>query len=161
MFFHQTKKFFGADTRWRWRVCLLVLAPMTSSAVGQEVPQHCFVEASERFPVVSPGVLRALAQQESAGRCTRRHPPNVDGSYDIGCTGINSSWLPSLHRKFGFTEQDLYDPCTNVHVAAWIYAKNVVKFGNTWQALGAFNARSEDKRITYAWKIYRHLNPTR
>jgi hypothetical protein len=121
----------------------------------------CFEEASARFGHANPNVLRALAQQESSGKCTRRHPVNQDGSYDIGCMGINSSWLPKLQKQFGITEQDLYDPCTNLHVGAWIHAKNVRQFGDNWRAIGAFNARSEPKRIAYAWKINSQLHALR
>jgi len=130
-------------------------------AVADDRVARCFDEASERFGHKNPKVLRALAAQESGGRCPRRHPVNADGSYDIGCMGINSSWLPQLQSKFGFTEQDLYDPCTNIHVGAWIYAKNVRQFGDGWRAIGAYNATSEHKRIAYAWKINTQLNALR
>lgn len=139
----------------------VVALSLTLSAAASQRVAKCFEEASARFGHTDPKVLRALAEQESSGMCTRRHPINADGSYDIGCMGINSSWLPKLERQFGITEQDLYDPCTNVHVGAWILAKNVRQFGDTWRAIGAYNARSEHKRIAYAWKINSHLNALR
>lgn len=125
------------------------------------IPAKCFEEASARFGLSNPAVLRAFSEQESSGRCTARHPANADGSYDIGCMGINSGWLPTLHKKFGLNEQDLYDPCINVHVGAWVFAKNVRQYGDSWQAIGAYNAKSEHKRIEYAWKIYKHLTAAR
>ena len=118
---------------------------------------RCFDDASTRFGLRNPKVLQALTAQESGGRCPQRHPANADGSYDIGCMGINSSWLPVLQTKFGITERDLYAPCTNIHVGAWIYAKNVRQFGDNWRAAGAYNAKSEHKRIDYAWKINAQL----
>jgi soluble lytic murein transglycosylase-like protein len=121
------------------------------------VAAKCFEEASTRFGHKNPKVLRAMTAQESSGRCPQRHPANANGSYDIGCMGINSSWLPTLQNKFGITERDLYDPCTNIHVGAWIYAKNVRQFGDNWRAVGAYNAKSEHKRIKYAWKINAQL----
>lgn len=130
-------------------------------ANASSIPAKCFEEASARFGLANPAVLRALAKQESSGRCTQRHPANADGSYDIGCLGINSGWLPTLQKKFGLNEQDLYDPCINVHVGAWVFAKNVRQYGDSWQAVGAFNAKSEHKRIEYAWKIYKHLTAAR
>ena len=141
-------------------VAALALSLTASASAGQRVAR-CFEEASALFGHANPNVLRALALQESSGMCTRRHPVNTDGSYDIGCMGINSSWLPKLQRQFGITEQDLYDPCTNVHVGAWIHAKNVRQYGDNWRAIGAFNARSEHKRIAYAWKINSQLNALR
>lgn len=122
---------------------------------------QCFEEASALFGHKNPKVLRAIAARESGGRCPPRHPANANGSYDIGCMGINSSWLSTLRSRFGITERDLYDPCTNIHVGAWIYAKNVRQFGDNWRAVGAYNAVSEHKRMDYAWKINAQLNAIR
>ncbi|NHZ99066.1 lytic transglycosylase domain-containing protein [Massilia sp. CCM 8734] len=141
-------------------VATFALSLTASVSAGQRVAT-CFEEASALFGHANPNVLRAFALQESSGMCTRRHPVNTDGSYDIGCMGINSGWLPKLQRQFGITEQDLYDPCTNVHVGAWIHARNVRQYGDNWRAIGAFNARSEHKRIAYAWKINSQLNALR
>lgn len=138
----------------------LALLLSQPAAAGPRIAT-CFEEASARFGHANPDVLRALADQESSGRCTQRHPVNADGSYDIGCMGINSSWLPKLQAQFGITERDLYDPCTNVHVGAWILAKNVRQYGDSWRAVGAYNARSEHKRVAYAWKINSRLNALR
>ena len=142
-------------------VTVAMLLAVHTLADASPIPSQCFAQASERFRLTSPDVLRAIAQQESSGRCIARHPANADGSYDIGCMGINSSWLPTLQKKFGLSEKDLYAPCINVHVGAWIFAKNVRQYGDSWQALGAYNAKSEYKRIEYAWKIYKHLSPAR
>lgn len=133
-------------------VGVLALSLALPAIAGKKVAR-CFEEASARFGISNPDVLRAIAEQESSGMCMPRHPVNANGSYDIGCMGINSSWLPKLQKQFGITEQDLYDPCTNVHVGAWVYARNVRQYGDNWRALGAFNARSEHKRVAYAWKI--------
>lgn len=136
-------------------VALLFLVCAPSRAEGPAA--QCFEKASSLFGLKSPKVLRVFAEQESGGRCQQRHPVNADGSYDIGCMGINSSWLPTLKSKFGITERDLYVPCTNIHVGAWIYARNIRQFGDNWRAAGAYNARSEHKRIEYAWKINARL----
>lgn len=143
------------------RAITVVLLTAGAASYAGEIPRQCFDEASARFGNVGAELLQVLAQQESSGRCTKRHPVNANGSYDIGCMGINSSWLPTLRGQFGLLEHDLYDPCTNVHVGAWIYAKGVRQHGNTWRAIGAYNAVSEDKRIEYAWKIYKQLNARR
>lgn len=141
-------------------VVVNVLVPY-KPADASPIPARCFDDASDRFGLAHSPLLKAIAQQESSGRCMARHPVNPDGSYDIGCMGINSSWLPVLLKKFGLLEQDLYDQCTNVHVATWIFAKLVLQYGDTWRAVGAYNARSEYKRIEYAWKIYKHLTAAR
>ncbi len=118
------------------------------------------MEAATRFGH-STALLHALIETESAGKCPRRHATNTNGSYDIGCMGINSSWLPRLHADFGITEVELYDTCTNINVGAWILARNVRAYGNHWRAVGAYNARSESKRIAYAWKINARLGKRR
>lgn len=134
--------------------CVAIVSPAKSAALSA----RCLDAASTRFGHSNPRVLRALFAQESSGRCRARHPTNLNGSYDIGCMGINSAWLPTLQAKFGITEKDLLEPCTNVHVGAWIYAKNVRKYGDSWRAIGAYNAKSEHKRMAYAWKINKHLD---
>lgn len=141
-------------------VCTIVASLSLPAFAGQKVAR-CFDEASARFGHANPDVLRAFSEVESSGMCPKRHRVNSDGSYDIGCMGINSSWLPKLQKQFGITEQALYDPCINVHVGAWVYAKNIRQFGNNWRAIGAFNARSEHKRVAYAWKINSKLNELR
>lgn len=139
---------------------LLMLAATIVNAAAEpvQIPSSCFAEASARFGIKDAQILRALVSQESSGRCPLRHGINADGSYDIGCMGINSSWLPLLQKNFGISEGDLYEPCINIHVGTWVYARNIRQLGDTWQAVGAYNAQSEPKRIDYAWKIYRHLN---
>lgn len=145
-------------SRGRALIFLLCAAARSGSA---DAGAQCFEEASALFGHKNPKVLRAIAARESGGRCPPRHPTNANGSYDIGCMGINSGWLPTLRSRFGITERDLYDPCTNIHVGAWIYAKNVRQFGDNWRAVGAYNAVSEHKRMDYAWKINAQLNAFR
>ncbi|TWI69283.1 transglycosylase-like protein with SLT domain [Pseudoduganella lurida] len=112
----------------------------------------CIRSAASTFGHPVP-LVRAVVEQESGGRCTPRHATNRNGTYDIGCMGINSSWLPMLTRRFGITERHLLDPCTNIHVGAWILAHNIALHGNTWQAVGAYNATTEAKRVRYAHRI--------
>jgi len=65
---------------------------------------------------------------------------------------INTGWLPVLER-YGITQQKLFDACTNTYVGAWILAQNISKLGYSWNAIGAYNAASPDKRNQYALKI--------
>ena len=84
---------------------------------------------------------------------------NRDGSRDIGLMQINSSWLPTL-AGHGIAEHHLFDACTSIHVGAWILAGNVSRLGYTWEAVGAYNARSAPLRRAYAHKVHRELMAT-
>jgi soluble lytic murein transglycosylase-like protein len=87
---------------------------------------------------VSSALLYAIARTES-GLNPQAIGRNGNGSRDIGLMQINSdlaadAGLPRHH------ERDLFEPCTNIHVGAWILAGNVSRLGYTWEAVGAYNA---------------------
>lgn len=132
----------------RFAVAILMLLT-TSLSHGM-----CFNEAAAYYNV-SPQVLYAIAKHES-----RLNPyavsRNSNGSYDIGIMQINSVWLPELN-KLGIRYENLFDPCMNVFVGAWIYAKKVRKYGNTWNAIGAYHSETAEKKENYSWKIFREI----
>lgn len=116
----------------------------------------CWEEAGAAHGV-NPWLLVAIARTESALDPAALNR-NRDGSYDIGLMQINSRWLPVL-RRHGIGEQQLYDPCVSVHVGAWVLAQNMRRLGNSWEAVGAYNARDPELRLRYARKVYRNLPP--
>lgn len=116
----------------------------------------CWDEAAGRFGV-NPSLLYAIAKTESALKPSAINR-NRDGSYDIGLMQINSRWLPTL-RKYGVNAEQLWDPCTNIHVGAWVLAQNMQRMGNSWEAVGAYNARDATRRMNYALKVYKNLPP--
>jgi soluble lytic murein transglycosylase-like protein len=128
-----------------------------SVALGLAValPAHaCWDEAATRYGV-SSALLYAIARTES-GLDPQAVGRNADGSSDIGLMQINSAWLPAL-ASYGIGERDLFDPCTNIHVGAWILAGNVRRLGDTWEAVGAYNATSPSLRRAYIERVRRHL----
>lgn len=116
--------------------------------------QACWEDAASRYQV-SSALLYAIARTES-GLNPRAIGRNTNGSRDIGLMQINSAWLPTL-ASHGIGERDLYEPCTNIHVGAWILAGNVSRLGYTWEAVGAYNAASPALRRNYVEKVRRYL----
>ncbi|MFC7518869.1 lytic transglycosylase domain-containing protein [Herbaspirillum sp. GCM10030257] len=116
----------------------------------------CWEEAAARYRV-NPYLLYAIAKTESSLNPAAINR-NKNGSYDIGLMQINSSWFPTL-RKYGLEEKQLYDPCTSIHVGAWILSQNMQRLGNSWNAVGAYNSSKPDLRLKYALKIYKNLPP--
>lgn len=100
-------------------------------------------------------LLRSIAEQESSFNPIAVGG-NTNGSSDYGLMQINSTWLPTL-RKFGVTQQDLFNPCINADVGAWILADNFRRMGVTWDAVGAYNASTPWKRVKYATGVYNKL----
>lgn len=129
----------------------MVLALVLSAAMPA---QACWDEAATRYQVNS-AVLYAIAQTES-GLNPLAVGRNPHGSRDIGLMQINSAWLPKL-AEYGITERDLFQPCTSIHVGAWVLARNIYRYGYTWEAVGAYNAVSPDKRSAYIKKVQRNL----
>lgn len=104
------------------------------------------------------GLLLAIAKTES-GLNWRALNRNRDGSYDIGIMQINSRHLPRL-QQYGITQENLWNPCVNVSVGAFILHEFVARHGLTWKAVAAYNTGSPDKKPTaarrYAEKVHQH-----
>ncbi|HEY8027008.1 MAG TPA: lytic transglycosylase domain-containing protein [Burkholderiaceae bacterium] len=128
---------------------LLVLLPA-------DYAKACWEESASKYGI-NPYLLYAIAKTES-GLNARAINHNRNGTYDIGLMQINSRWLPILH-KYGLQEDELFNPCTSIQVGAWILAQNIARLGNTWDAVGAYNASAPDLRLRYALKVYRNLPP--
>ncbi|KAF1034198.1 MAG: hypothetical protein GAK33_05784 [Burkholderia lata] len=104
------------------------------------------------FQHVSVSLMRGIAQVES-GMNPSAVNTNTNGTVDIGLMQINSTWLPTLARE-GITRESLFDACTNAYVGAWILSQNIRQLGANWNAIGAYNSASPDKRLAYARKVY-------
>lgn len=112
-----------------------------------------------KYGGLNPYLLYAIAKQESGLNPKVVSRPNANGTVDIGLMQINSAWLPTLLSRFGITKLDLFRSCVNLDVGAWILYENFKTYGYSWRAIGAYNAKSEDKRLNYVRKVYRHIPP--
>ncbi|WP_277187622.1 lytic transglycosylase domain-containing protein [Caballeronia sp. BR00000012568055] len=114
----------------------------------------CFEQAGA-YQGVNPLVLRAVAWRESKGDSAAINR-NANGSIDVGQLQINSIHFPDLARQ-GIPHRALTDPCINVFVAAWLLKQKMVKYGNTWRAIGAYHSESPKRRDAYARSIQQIL----
>ena len=140
-------------------VALAVLAVMPSWALP------CWDEAAQRYGVPIE-LLYAIARTESNlnPEAVNRSHLQRTGSYDIGLMQINSGHLHKLAR-YGIREADLYEPCTNLHVGAWLLADSFSRRGVSWDAVGAYNAACSklkgdacnQARARYAWRVFQRL----
>jgi len=138
-------------TRFGWRTVVAVALLIVSQCA-----HACWEEAADRHRV-NPYLLYAIAKTESNLNPLAINR-NKNGSYDVGLMQINSVWFPTLLRH-GISEAQLYQPCVSIHVGAWILAQNMQRLGNSWNAVGAYNAANPVLRERYAIKVYRNIPP--
>ena len=133
-----------------WRALLLATCVLQAADV-----RACWEDVGVKYGI-NPYLLYAIAKTESGLNPRAVNRANRNGSYDVGLMQINSSWFPTLAR-FGITERELYEPCVAIDVGAWILSQNMSRLGRTWDAVGAYNAADETRRLNYARKVFRNL----
>lgn len=132
-------------------ITLVMSFPLTSLS-------NCFETVGKAYSI-DPLLLESIALTESNKNTNVISQNNTNGTYDIGIMQINSFHLETL-KKFNISEQDLIkDSCVNITVAGFILSSNIKIRGNTWDAIGAYNAGyhntpgATERRRLYAEKI--------
>ncbi|NTZ87236.1 lytic transglycosylase [Burkholderia metallica] len=133
-------------------VTLTIASTIALSCALCGVARADCLDDAATFQHVSVSLMRGIAQVES-GMNPNAVNTNTNGTVDIGLMQINSTWLPTLARE-GITRESLFDACTNAYVGAWILSQNIRQLGPNWNAIGAYNSASPDKRLAYARKVY-------
>lgn len=122
----------------------------------------CF-ELAGKDSNIDPVLLRAVAWQESGlnYRITGSNTLAGFGSgYGYGLMQIDSQHLGFL-KQYGITKEHLIDDiCINIYVGAYFMAVAFNKFGENWNAVGAYNAgfkeniKQHERRTNYARRVY-------
>lgn len=142
---------FGSFVR---RFAGLAGAYLLCCAGAAHAGEDCFAQAGA-YQGVNPLVLRAIAWYESKGDPNAVHR-NADGSIDVGQAQINSVHFSEL-RRYGVPPGALKDACVNTYVAAWMLKQKMIRYGNTWHAIGAYHSETPSLRDQYARSIHRVL----
>ncbi|KER65912.1 lytic transglycosylase [Burkholderia cepacia] len=154
-----TRRYFQPPRRWTRRGRYTVARGTVAVAVLFSCLTPCAFadcfDAAANYQGVSAYVLRAIAWVESRGNPAAEHR-NGNGSIDIGELQINSIHLREL-AGFGIDAQSLRDECVNIYVAAWHLKKQMLKHGNTWDAVGAYHSETPKLRDAYVRRIRQTL----
>jgi len=127
-----------------------VMAGLAAVAVAAQAHADCFDDAG-RYHAVHPMILRAIAWQESRFRVDALHR-NDNRTVDMGLMQINSIHLAEL-KRYGVDGKALQSGCVSVYVGAWHLRRKMNKYGNTWEAVGAYHSETPALRDRYAKDI--------
>lgn len=116
-------------------------------------------DAAGAYHGIDPWLLYAIGYVESGHNPTALNLSNGNGTRDIGMMQINSIWIPEL-RRHGIPTTALTNACASTYIGAWVLAKNIRRYGYTWQAIAVYNVGSLNTpgRVktgqAYARKVY-------
>lgn len=129
---------------------MAVVTCLASWPLHHAAAADCFDYAAA-YQGLNVNILRAIAIQENR-RCDGTVSRNTNGSVDVGCMQINSVHFGELVRH-GVMPVELLDQCKNIFVGAWHYKRMIKKYGDTWDAVGAYHSETPALRDRYAADI--------
>lgn len=136
---------------------------LQTQAVPQYTPEEisaCISKSSAKYQI-HPHVVYAIAKWESDFNPGALSKVNKDGSTDHGIMQINDWWLKKVLWKYGIKKADLYDACYSIEIGTWILAQCIQQHGQTWRAVGCYNAKSVDKQNAYIRNVMATLKKVR
>ena len=119
----------------------------------------CIYKAANYYHV-SEKLLTAIAWVESRLGENTQHT----NKSDFGVMGVNRQWFGFLEKHGVDVQKVKSDICSNIFVGAWILKNNLNRYGNTWYAVGVYNAgtskkeKIERKRRKYANLVYQYIH---
>ncbi len=157
------RKIHRMANRYQHLYLIFSLAISQSLIAGTDKSQayrSCLQQTANHFQI-NPLIIDAIIKTESDYDANAINI-NKNGSTDLGLMQINLEiWLPVI-SKLGYSRDSLRSPCTNIFVGGWILAQEMRRFGNTWRAVGAYNAgpaaSKEFRRLQYARRVFAHIN---
>ena len=129
---------------------IMVALWLPVSAAACDVTR-AFESSAERYGL-DPALLYAIAKQESGLRIQVTNK-NENGSIDRGPMQVNSVHDQTLKKRFGIEPKDLFNPCTNIDVGAWLLRQCFDEFGSTWNAVGCYHSRTPAFSKRYADRV--------
>ncbi|MEQ5055157.1 lytic transglycosylase domain-containing protein [Klebsiella michiganensis] len=143
------------------KVLLNALLLLLAAGVCNSAYAFCYREAASKYgiPVL---LLMAISKQESGFNPSAINVNRGDLGTDYSLMQINSRHIPDL-KKRGIIKStdDLFKPCLNVQIGAWILAKHLATCGYTWECIGSYNAgfkkTSRPRRLWYAGEIKKRM----
>lgn len=125
-------------------------AALTSAVAGACNTYGLFDRVGAKYGL-DPVLLYAVSLTESGAR-PDAIGKNKNGTYDHGAMQINTIHLPRL-RELGIAKSDLFNPCVNVDVGAWVLSQCFARWGNSWDGVGCYNSNTPKYRAAYAKKV--------
>lgn len=130
------------------------LAATVACFVLQPALADCVTDAAT-YHGVNDSILRAILWNESSMKAGAVNK-NQNGTVDVGIAQINSIHFAAL-RQQGVDPDHLMNACVGSYVAAWHLKKQVLRLGNTWQAVGAYHSMTPYFNQTYANRVHATL----
>jgi lysozyme-related protein Hpa2 len=132
------------------RTLFLLIVVAVTSFTAQSCRADCF-DTAAKYEHVNPLILRGIATVESQNNPHATHR-NKNHTVDFGMMQINSIHLKELNKR-GVHRRDLMNACKNIYTGAWLLKREVVKYGDTWKAVGGYHSETPHERDRYANKI--------